>query len=346
MTASENSTMQLHIVSAASDMKRIAIICPVHNEKDSLPYFLERLNGVRAQLKDRYAVEVVFVNNRSTDETLALILAARSKDTSLQVITQARNFGYQASLICGLTYAEADAYVVIDVDCEDPPEMILQFIDHWEKGADLVYGLRSARPEPALLVGARKLFYRLTRKVADWEFILDMAEFSLFSQRVREVVLSHKSTFPFVRSDLAFAGFERVGIPYTREARRFGATHYNLVRMVRFAVAGMLSASTFPLRAIAYIGLPLGLANSLYAVVAALAPSVGSALFTSFVALNLSFLVLAVAFLAIYLARVSKDVVGRPVFIADEAQSAVNRQLTARSDDRPMRCRAATGGDA
>jgi dolichol-phosphate mannosyltransferase len=316
--------MPIQMRIAAATLRRITVISPVHNEEQSIPYFLERLNAVREKISRQYSVDVLFVNNASTDGTLAAIMAARELDASVQVITQSRNFGYQSSLMCGLSHASADAYVIIDVDCEDPPELILEFVTHWEKGADLVYGLRGARPEPGGIVAARKGFYRLTRQVADWEFILDMAEFSLFTDRVKRQVVSHRSTFPFVRSDLAYAGFKRVAIPYARQPRKFGKTHYNLVRMTRFAIAGMLSASTFPLRAIAYFGAPLALLNLIFAIVS-LTGNISLAGLAAAIGLNLAFLVLAVLFVAIYLARVTKDVIGRPVFIVDEQNSVVNR---------------------
>src|SRR5262249_4327810 len=149
-------------------------------------------------------------------------------------------------------------------------------------------------------------------------------EFSLFTDRVRRQVLRHRSTFPFVRSDLGYVGFKRVGLPYRREPRRFGKTHYNLFRMTKFAVAGILSASTFPLRAIVYAGLPLA-PIALLAIVPYAAigwPSLG------FLALlNLAFIATALAFLATYLARVYKDVVGRPLFIVDRELSAVNDDI-------------------
>src|SRR5262249_48339145 len=153
------------------------------------------------------------------------------------------------------------------------------------------------------------------------DFVLYMAEFSLFSRRIRYNVISHRSTFPFVRSDLAYAGFRRCPISYKREPRHFGRTHYNLRGMLRFAVGGMLSASTFPLRAIAYFSLPVALLDFFYAVAAFLGRA---SAFPAIVMLNLSVIVSANAFLAIYLARVSKDVVGRPVFIVDRTRTFLN----------------------
>jgi dolichol-phosphate mannosyltransferase len=232
-------------------------------------------------------------------------------------------------VLCGLSNTDSDAYVVIDADCEDPPELITTFVSKWEEGYDIVYGQRAIRPENHAIVAARRLFYRLTHLIADWEFIIDMAEFSLFSDRVRRQVLRHRSTFPFVRSDLAFAGFRRHGIPYAREPRRFGETHYNLIRMTKFAIGGILSASTFPLRAIAYFGFPLAAVDLVYAFVALFGYRAG---LTSIAILNLAFVVTSLAFLAMYIARIAKDVIGRPVFVIDAEQTHLNRPLDSESD--------------
>lgn len=305
-------------------MKTVVIICPVHNEEQSISYFYERTKAAIADLESRIGFEFLFVNNASTDSTLDKILEIRASDPSVQVISHSRNFGYQASVTCGLTNAEGDAYIVIDVDCEDPPEMIRDFVHNWEQGYDVVYGLRAARPEAGHIVAMRKLFYRLTHAIADADFIVDMAEFSLFTDRVKRQILRHRSTFPFVRSDLAFVGFKRLGLPYAREPRRFGATHYNLIRMTNFAVGGILSTSTFPLRLTVYSGLPLAFVNLVVAVLT-LFRAVGHQTWLEF--LNWSFATAGLAFLSIYLARVSKDVIGRPVFIIDSECTHLNRPM-------------------
>ena len=300
----------------------LTVICPVYNEALSIDYFFERFAKVREGLVSSLDVDLVFVNNASTDDTLAKILALRAQHPWVQVLTQARNFGYQASVLCGITNTHSDAYVVIDCDCEDPPEMIPTFVEKWREGYDLVYGRRDFRPESRIVVAARKIFYRITHAIADSDFILDMAEFSLFTKRIRGFVLSHGSTFPFVRSDLAYPGFRRFPVPYTREPRRFGKTNYNLVGMSRFAIAGILSASTFPLRLLAYTGIPLCLIDGVYGILTLFWQPVA---LTFFLFLNIGFLVAAVSFLAIYLARVTKDLIGRPVFVVDEQLSHTNK---------------------
>jgi dolichol-phosphate mannosyltransferase len=305
--------------------KSIQVICPVYNEEQNIDYFYERFRSVRDQITERYHFELTFIDNFSTDRTSELIKALRAKDQSVQVITHSRNFGYQASLLSGLTNLEGDAYVIIDADCEDPPELITAFLQKWEEGYDLVYGNRKWRSENSTVAMARRIFYRLTKKIADSDFIIDMAEFSLFSRRIRDQVLSHSSTFPFVRSDLAYAGFRRCGIDYKREPRRFGKTHYNLLRMAAFAISGILSASTFPLRAIVYGGIPLATID----LVAAILEIIGAPVSLAAVLLiNLAFVCFSLVSISLYVARISKDVIGRSVFVVDEDRSDLNQQLS------------------
>src|SRR5258708_31034150 len=155
-----------------------------------------------------------------------------------------RNVGYHASLECGLRNAVGDLLVFIDVDCEDPPEMILEFVEKYEQGYDIVYGERVDRSESKVMKKARKFFYRLLRAVADEEILLDMAEFSLFTKEVRDAILDENTSFPFLRASIARVGFRRPAIPFKRQSRCAGRTRYDLMRMSVFAVAAMLSAST------------------------------------------------------------------------------------------------------
>jgi len=304
--------------------KSIQLICPVYNEEQNINYFYERYCAVRGRITDTYRLELTFIDNASTDRTSALIKNLRARDRSVQLITHSRNFGYQASLLSGLTNLDGDAYVIVDVDCEDPPELIPEFVKKWEEGYDLVYGDRKWRSENPLVATARRVFYRLTRKIADTEFVIDMAEFCLFSRRLRDEVLSHSSTFPFVRSDLAYAGFRRFGIEYRREPRRFGKTHYNFWRMGKFAISGILSSSTFPLRAVVYGGIPM---MALDLIAAILQISGVTILLSVIILANLAFICLSLVSLSLYVARISKDVIGRPVFIVDELRSDLNQRL-------------------
>ena len=307
--------------------KLVSIVCPVFNEEKAVPLFYARLVKALAPTETKVRYEILFVNNRSTDGTERAVMDLREKDPRVQLLTMSRNFGYQASISAGMRHASGDASVNIDVDCEDPPELIPQFIERWLAGADIAYGIRAQREEFVLMHLARKAFYRLTKKVSEHEIVLDMAEFFLIDRVVKEHVLSTRSTFPFVRGQVGYVGFRREGIAYKREKRIIGETHYNLFSAIRFGIAGILSSSTWPLRFLAYVGgalfaLDLVVAMG-FAFWSALPLETALRAFAAGVALHLGWLVLSVGTLGIYLARVYKDTIGLPLYVADPKHSTI-----------------------
>ncbi len=315
---------------ASTEKQKISIVCPVYNEEETIPLYYERFQKAVACLRDRYLIELTFINNCSTDNTLAAIKSVQAKDSSVQYISLTRNFGYQSSVLCGLTYANGHAIVVNDVDCEDPPELIPKFVEQWEKGYDIIYGRRGKRHEYLGLTLCRRLFYRLTRAIADNDFILDMAEFSLFTKRVRDEVLQTKTSFPFIRNELAYVGFRKIGIDYDREPRIGGKSNYmgyaGMFRMIKFAVAGILTASTFPLRLIFYLAIPLLFANFAAVIVYFVMPE-NVSLHLIYI-LNTMFLITAVTFISTYMARVYKNGIQRPNFIIDWDNTFLNPRET------------------
>ena len=311
----------------ADPRKLVTIVCPVFNEEKAVPLFYERLVKALVPTETKVRYEILFVNNRSTDGTEAAVMALHGKDPRVQLLTLSRNYGYQASISAGMRHASGDASVNIDVDCEDPPELIPQFIERWMAGADIAYGIRAQREEFILMHLARKMFYRLTKRVSEHEIVLDMAEFFLIDRRVKEHVLSTRSTFPFVRGQVGYVGFRREGIAYKREKRIIGETHYNLLSAIRFGVAGILSSSTWPLRFLAYVGAALFALDLIVAVVfvawASLPIEQTLRWFAAGVAVHLGWLVFSVGTLGIYLARVYKDTIGLPLYVADQKHSTI-----------------------
>jgi dolichol-phosphate mannosyltransferase len=312
--------------SMSSAKPLVTIICPVYNEEECIPLFFERLKTSLTMLRSDYDFELIFTNNCSADRSLEEIQKIHATEPWVKVISLSRNFGYQASIMCGLRNAAGEVIIFIDVDCEDPPEMISQFLHHWREGYDIVYGRRAQRVENQAIMALRKIFYRLTRAIADSEFVLDMADFSLISHRVRDVCLRNQSSYPFIRSEIGYAGFKRYGIRYTRAPRIAGRTHYNLLRMTSFAIAGILSASTFPLRIAVYCGLPLAALNFLTVAVYLLT---GPFDLQPVVLLDFAVLLVAVSGLSLFIARIYKDVVQRPLYIVDSDHSLLDRGILA-----------------
>lgn len=300
--------MRWILSNSAEQRKLLSIVCPVHNEELAIPLFYPRLKAVVSRL-DGYDYELIFTNNRSTDGSLEQIQKLQAVDPNVFVLTFSRNFGYQASILAGLTYAQGDAALVIDVDCEDPPEMISVFVQKWEEGHDICYGIRQKRDEARWLTWLRLLFYRILKLTADTDIILDMAEFALLARRVRHVLINSRNTFPFLRAEIAYSGFRKVGIPYDRQRRIIGTSHYNLRRMALFGAAGIMSVSTFPLRAAVYTLPVLCLLNLLALIF--------DELFNFTVIVDLVYLATLLSAQGLYIARIYKNGIGRPVYIVD-----------------------------
>lgn len=298
-------------------MERLAVITSVFNEEEAIPIFFERFAKEREKLGDDIDVRLFFIDNGCVDNSLDLIRELRTTHNWVNVISLSRNFGYQGALICGLQSVEADGYIVIDVDCEDPPEMLPEFVKYWREGHDVVYGLRRNRPEAWALRMARNVFYRFTRMIADADFILDMAEFALISQRVRDAVISTASTHPFVRAEIAYAGFTRKALPYDRQVRSAGKTHYNFLDMTRFAIAGILTSSTFPLRVWGYLVPLLAIAG----VISGLFLNASSKAFQVLIALEVGCIMLMIMICCLYVARIYKDQIKRPIYVIDERKT-------------------------
>lgn len=291
----------------------LTVIVPVHNEEANVDMFYQRLFPVVSAL-DVEDWEILFMNNASTDRTLDKILALREAEPRVKVITLTRNFGLQASLMCGLTSRESDLYAIVDVDCEDPPELLEQFYREIQAGAHTAYGIRSRRDEASWLTSFRWLFYWINRQIADFPVMLWMAEFVMITRTVRDAVVANKSAFPFVRSEIGYAGLKAVGIPYFRASRKHGLSHVNFRGMVEFAMRGFLTSSTFPLRVTVYLSALLLAAY----VVAVLSFRMSLAQASDLaVLLGAAYLLATVPVLSVYLARTYKNTQARPLFIVD-----------------------------
>lgn len=296
----------------------LSVIVAVHNESANIAPFYARTKAVLDGLSGVREWNLVFVNDASEDNSLAEILKLRDADRRVKVVTLSRRFGYHAVLVAGLTNVESDLYAMVDVDCEDPPELLAKFYESIQGGAQVAYGIRSNREEPAFLTFLRKLFYYSNKCVADSDFVVWMAEFAMITRQVRDAILAPQTTYPFLRAELGYVGFKRVGIPYFRAKRQHGRSHYSLMRMTRFAVAGTLSSSTFLLRLILYLSAFLGIA---FPAVVMLFGLSGETAVKVAVILGFYFLLLAIPIMALYLARTYKNGVARPVFVIDKTQT-------------------------
>jgi polyisoprenyl-phosphate glycosyltransferase len=232
----------------------ISVVVPVYNEEANLGPLYERLGAVAADLEDRYDFEFLFTDNHSTDGTFDVLTDLAAGDERIRVLRFSRNFGFQRSILTGYLNARGDAAVQIDADLQDPPELIADFLAQWEKGYDVVYGVRRSRKEAAWLNLSRRIFYRIIDALSDDSLPHNAGDFRLVSRRVLDALAEVDDYHPYLRGLIASFGFEQMGIPYDRAAREHGESKFPLRKLVSLAVDGILLHSVVPLRIATWIG--------------------------------------------------------------------------------------------
>jgi dolichol-phosphate mannosyltransferase len=198
---------------------------------------------------------VIYVDDGSRDGTLFKLRAIADRDPHVRVVALSRNFGHQYALTAGLDAATGDAVAVIDADLQDPPEVIPQMVARWRAGADVVYGVRETRQgESAFKRGTAHLFYRLMQRLGSSEIPADVGDFRLLDRSVVNAMRALPERDRFLRGLVAWVGFRQEGVSYERQPRAAGETKFPFSRMLSFALDGIFSFSTVPLRLASYFG--------------------------------------------------------------------------------------------
>jgi dolichol-phosphate mannosyltransferase len=198
---------------------------------------------------------VLFVNDGSTDRSLALLVALQANDPRVKVLNFSRNFGHQIAITAGCDYAEGDAVIVMDADLQDPPEVLLRMIDRWREGYDVAYAVRTKRAgETRFKLWSASLFYRLIRSIAEIDIPMDAGDFRLMDRKVVLAMRGLREKNRFMRGLSSWVGFKQVAVEYERAARYAGETKYPLRKMVRLAFNAITSFSHLPLQMATYTG--------------------------------------------------------------------------------------------
>jgi glycosyltransferase involved in cell wall biosynthesis len=249
--------------------KRISIVSPAYNEEDNVEACYQAVAALFAKggPLEQYEREHIFADNASEDRTAELLRGIAAKDLSVKVIINARNFGPFRSNFNALRYATGDAVVVfLPTDLQDPPEVIPEMVRLWEGGTEIVAGCRANREETLVLRTFRRIFYRLSNSLSDFEIPESVGEFQLIDRKVWEVVVSHTDQYPYIRGIIASTGFRRVILPYTWKARKRGISKNNALALIDQALNGIFSFTTVPLRLCSFAGFGIAFFAFLYAV--------------------------------------------------------------------------------
>lgn len=235
--------------------KLISIVVPVYNEEGNILRFYDQVVMALKPEADKYEFEFVFTDNHSADMTFPLLQELARKDKRVRAYRFSRNFGFQRSILSGYRLARGDAAVQIDVDLQDPPRIIRDFLRQWEAGYAVVYGIRAKRPELFLLRCLRKGFYRTVDFLAEDRLPHDAGDFRLIDRRVLDVVCRINDAQPYLRGLIAGLGFSQTGVVYDRTARQAGHSKFGLLSLVTFAIDAVANHSIMPLKLASLAGL-------------------------------------------------------------------------------------------
>jgi glycosyltransferase involved in cell wall biosynthesis len=246
-----------------SDIPVLSIVCPMRNETEVVDAFLSRLINVLDGIGDTF--EIVCVNDGSRDSTLEKLRVRQGNEPRLRVIDLSRCFGKEAALTCGIDHARGAAVIPIDADLQDPPELIAEMVSVWRKGFDVVLAQRIDRSSDRLLKRkSAEWFYRLHNAISEPPIPANVGDFRLMDRRVVEALRQLPERRRFMKGLFAWVGFRQATVPYVREARAAGHSSFSGWRLWNFALEGITSFSTAPLRVWSYLGLLIALVSFAY----------------------------------------------------------------------------------
>lgn len=313
-------------------MPDLSLVVPVFNEEPTIPAFLDRVLPI---LDDtNLSSEIIFVDDGSSDATLDVLYAAQQRDARIRVVALTRNFGKEAALTAGLDWSEGAAVIPIDVDLQDPPELIHDFVRLWQAGFDIVFGQRVARDSDTktkrLTAG---LFYSFFNHLAEHPIEANAGDFRLMSRAVVADTLKLRERNRFMKGLFAWVGYRAVAVPYERPARTVGQTKFNYWKLWNFALDGITSFSTMPLKLWTYVGGIVALGAILYTVVLIVKTLVYGRDLPGYASLMVVVLVLgAVQLISLgiigeYLGRLYMEAKQRPIYLVRETAGFVEPRV-------------------
>jgi len=308
-----------------TDKQKISIVIPVYNEEASLEQFFSALRKVTGKLS-AYRWEYIFVDDGSTDNSLAILEGYAKSDPDVKVLSFSRNFGKEIALTAGLESVNDNAIIFIDSDLQHPPELIPKLVQEWEKGTEIVVGIRNSTKKNPIVrrLGAR-LYYFLVNVSSDANIVRNSTDFRLIDKKVVKVLKHFRERGRLLRGLVDWVGFKKVYVEFDASERIYGNPGYNYIKLIRLAVISIASFSLLPLRITGYLGIFIvGLSGLLLIFMffnqfilhwTAFTPlAVLTVINTFFIGIVLC----ALGLLALYIGNIHTEVINRPLYIIRE----------------------------
>jgi len=240
----------------------ISIVIPAYNEAGNIKAIADK---VSKELQETGSYEIIFVDDGSTDSTLHEIKKVAKNNQFVKYLSFSRNFGHQKAVKAGLDYAEGDCVISMDADLQHPPELINQLIEKWQDGYDIVYTVRKDMQGVGFFKKTTsRIFYKLINWISDVDIPLGAADFRLLDNKVVNEIRKFKENYLFLRGLVSWLGYRQAGIEYAIQNRHAGSSKYTVRKMISFAIQGITSFSTMPLRISMLIGFVISFFAFLY----------------------------------------------------------------------------------
>lgn len=262
----EHGKLSANPSSAPEAAPMISVVVPVHNEEAAVGPFVTRVGAILDGIAGD-SWEILFVDDGSTDQTLCAIVGAHLQEPRVRAVSLSRNFGKEVALSAGLDHSRGNSVVPMDVDMQDPPEVLPQMVAKWREGYEMVFGVRRCRasdPLPKRLTAS--LFYRAHNRLSGDKIPENVGDFRLLDKKVVEALRALPERNRFMKGLFAWCGFKQTSVEYDRAERSVGTTKFSYWKLWTLAVDGITSASTAPLRMWSYVGAAVALAALAYAV--------------------------------------------------------------------------------
>ena len=318
---------------------KLSILVPIHNEASNLETFFTRLLRTLGDLGLTY--EIICIDDGSNDASLPLLTEHRRQNPAIKIVSLSRNFGKDAALSAGLDYARGAAVIPIDADLQDPPEIIPQLVAKWHEGFEVVNATRLKREgESRVKTTTAMLFYRIFAKVTDTPIPLDTGDFRLLDRRVVDVLVRLPERTRFMKGLFAWVGFHQATVVYNRDPRHSGDTKWGYAKLWNFAIDGVVSFSSLPLKVWSYLGFATSLFAFFYAIFLAVFKLSRGIDVPGYASLMVAVLFLGgvqlitLGIVGEYLGRIYNEVKGRPIYVVgetfglDETSSVARQDLT------------------
>ena len=300
--------------------KLISIVIPVYNEESGIPELIKKLTYFTNSL-NKYLFEIILVENGSNDNSFVVLKNQISKDKRFKIVQLSKNIGCDGGIEAGIHYAKGDALVIMMADLQEPLEIIRTFIDKWEGGYEIVYGVIKKRTAGLFRDLGSRLFYKTLNLLTGNIFPENVSDFRLIDKKVYEALKMMKEQNKYLRGLTIWTGFKQIGIPFNRKKRFAGETKANFKTMLKVAFNGIFSFSYLPLRLVSLLGIVIVVGSTilmivdlyLFVVHGRETPGIMTVIIILLVLFGILFFVLGI--ISEYLVRIYDEVKNRPIFI-------------------------------